>query len=48
MIQMMMWPLIEIEDLNGYFDNLAAAAPNKKWVLEDLVSNIATHTTSNT
>ena len=39
-------PMI-MEALDGYFDNLAAAATNEKLVLEDLVANLATLTTSN-
>ena len=34
--------------LDGYFDNLAAAATNKKVVLEELATNFTTLTTSNT
>ena len=33
--------------LNGYFDNVVAAATNKKKFLEELVTKITTLTTSN-
>ena len=33
--------------LYGYFDNIAAAAMNEKAVLEDLVKDLTTITTSN-
>ena len=36
-----------LEALDGYFDNLAAAAKNKKAVLEQLFTNISTLATSN-
>ena len=38
---------VSLEALNGYFENLAAVATNKKSVLDDLVSNLTTLTTSN-
>ena len=39
-------PMI-LEALNGYFENLASAATNKKLVLGNLVANLITLTTSN-
>ena len=36
-----------MEALGGYFDNLAAAETNKKAVLEEVVTNFNTITTSN-
>ena len=37
----------DIKTLEGYFDNLAASAVNKKVVLQQLVSNNTTLSTSN-
>ena len=39
-------PMI-LEALEGYFDNIVAAATNKELVLEDLVDNFTTLTASN-
>ena len=38
---------MSLEVINGYFNKLVAAAANNKLVLEDLVANITTLTTSN-
>ena len=37
-----------LETLDGYFDNIASAATNEKFFLEDLVDNLTIFATSNT